>query len=167
MTARKKKSDKADTTTVSTRFDDKQKELLEEAAKAADCTVAKFVRDAALQKAVAVVNASGPSEVRLRQLAEKLVNHIYAATAESISDIEDGDVIAGYVVRSELYTSGWVKGPDGSRLVSHVNRNLANEIKEATRTCGPEFARFFKEALFAENRDCVAYKPELNPEDYL
>ena len=50
MTAKKK--NKADTTTVSTRFDDNQKELLEKAAEAADCTVAKFVRDAALQKAV-------------------------------------------------------------------------------------------------------------------
>ena len=78
-TKNKTPKEKTDTVTIGTRFDDNQKELLEEAAKAADCTVAKFVRDAALQKAVAVLNASGPSEVRLRQLANT-IKLVYAST---------------------------------------------------------------------------------------
>jgi uncharacterized protein (DUF1778 family) len=163
MTA--KKNDKADTTTVSTRFDDKQKTLLEGAAEAADCTVAKFVRDAALQWAVALVNSRGPSEVRLRLLAEMLVKHIYTAKAVSIKD-DEGSIV-GSVVQSPLYERVPVEDPDFPNFVTRINQDLVNEIKEATRTCGSEFARFFKEALFAENRGRVTYKPELNPDDYL
>lgn len=163
MTA--EKNNKPDTTTVSTRFDDKQKELLEGAAEAADCTVAKFVRDAALQKAVAVLNACGPSEVRLRQLAKMLADHLYTAEAESIRD--DENLVVGSVVVSPLYERVQVETQDSPMFVSQVDRKLANEIKEAARTCGSEFARFFKEALFAEKGDRVTYKPELNPDDYL
>jgi uncharacterized protein (DUF1778 family) len=123
MTA--KKNDKDDTTTVSTRFDDKQKELLEDAATAANCTVSKFVRDAALQKAVAVLNASGASEVRLRQLAKMLVSHLYAAEAELITD--DEGLTVGYIVRSPLYERKQVETQDSPMFVSQVNQNLANE----------------------------------------
>jgi uncharacterized protein (DUF1778 family) len=166
--ATKKKTPKetAGTVTVGTRLEPKQKELVDEAARLSDCTPAKFIRDAALQRAVAVVNSSGPSEIRLRQLAGMLVKHIYAIEAYAVRD--DEDFILGCVVQSPLYGKKTPDGPqDAPIFVYEVIQELAGEIKEATRTCGSEFARFFKEAMFAENRGRVTYKPELNPDDYL
>jgi uncharacterized protein (DUF1778 family) len=167
-TKKKTPKEKAGTVTVGTRFDDNQKELLERAAKAANCTVAKLVRDAALQKAVAVVNSSGASEIRLRQLAEMLANHLSKAEIEIRGEgLVWDSTITALVVKSPLYEEVPAETKDGSMFLSKVNPKLEDEIKEATRTCGPEFARFFKEALFDENKHCGDYKLKLDPDEYL
>src|SRR5690349_14814382 len=61
----------ADSVTLSARFTPKQREVLEQAAAILNCKPAKLIREASLQRAADVVNASGHAGTTLRTLARK------------------------------------------------------------------------------------------------
>ena len=58
---------------VSTRVTARQKQVVDEAAQLLKMSTAKFIREAVIEKAVAVLNASGNNNDPLRELAEKLL----------------------------------------------------------------------------------------------
>src|SRR5688500_5318326 len=60
-----------ESTTLSTRFTARQREILEQAAGVLNCSPAKLIREATLQRAADVVNASGRANATLRRLAHK------------------------------------------------------------------------------------------------
>jgi len=85
-----------ETSTYSSRFDAKQRDLIELAAAKSNWSPAKFIREAALRRAVDVLNADGRAEARLRDLARSLVQHLFNPTV-------DLDI----VVEHEFSTEEW------------------------------------------------------------
>lgn len=68
--------DKTSAVTLSTRVTAHQRGLIDRAAEVANQTPAKFVREAAVDRAVDVINAAGDSTAALRQLARVVVEQL-------------------------------------------------------------------------------------------
>ncbi len=156
-----KKAKKAETSTVGTRFESRQREVVEQAAEIAGCSPARFIRDAAIERALSVVNASGPSEFRIRKLAAMLVDHLLRATVGEESDGEH----TRQGVQSALY---YVPNPaEGSNAGSGVDWQALREIREALNTCGTAFVRMLLDEWGGQGVQAEAYKPKIKPEDIL
>jgi hypothetical protein len=84
-------ADDAATTTYSTRFDSRQRELIESAAKQLNWSPARLIRDAAVRRAADIANASGSADVKLRELAGLLLNQLLNPKVEIVS-LSDGPV---------------------------------------------------------------------------
>jgi uncharacterized protein (DUF1778 family) len=65
-----------ETTTISTRLTTQHRELIEKAAGIANVSPAKFIRQAAVDRAADVINADGDSVAALRRLAQLVVEQL-------------------------------------------------------------------------------------------
>jgi len=75
--------------TLSTRFEPKQRELIEAAARLMGWSPAKLLRDAAVQRAADIVNSAGSMEHRLYSLAGQLLKQLFNPEVEySVLDEE-------------------------------------------------------------------------------
>jgi len=70
----------AESTTISTRMTAQHRELIEKAAAIANVSPAKFIRQAAVDRAVDVINADGDSVAALRRLAQVVVEQLQNPT---------------------------------------------------------------------------------------
>ena len=156
-----KKAKKAETMTVGTRFESRQREVVEQAAEIVGCSAAKFIRDAAIERALSVVNASGQSEYRLRKLAAMLIDHLLRV---HIGEETDGrHTLEG--VESALYS---VANPaEGADAKGGANLRALHEIREALNTCGPAFVRMVLDEWQGQGKPAETYEPKIKAEDVL
>jgi len=156
-------------TSYSTRFDAAQRKVIEQAAKLLDCSPAKLIRDAAVCRAVDVVNGSGESEIAVRSLARKLVDHVFDVTVKMV----DGDVP---MVESSLYhhrklsreESLDISDGECENLVSRICDGKAlDQMRAAMETCGTEFVRILMQEWDRSGEVPPIYKPKVTADALL
>ncbi len=85
-----KSADATKSTGYTTRLSTEQGRVVEEAARLLDVTPAKFIRDAALGRALEVVNSQGENAVALRRIAEQLADRVLNPTIRLHLEAPDG-----------------------------------------------------------------------------
>ena len=150
------------TLTYSTRFDARQRELIDQAAKLKQWSPAKLIREAAISRAADIVNASGNSSPTLQHLARLVAKQLVKPTLVFTDPIDAVGVEVDEVDLAKLMD-------DWSAYATNADFVLANrpspddlsQIQTALRTCGESFIQMILEAWQALETGSDVYKPKV------
>ncbi len=153
------KTDDGVTSSLSTRFESQQRELIEEAAGSLNISPAKLIREAAVRRAVDVLNASSGSRGRLRVLAREVVRQImnpsvkYKRPKGEFREMGAAET----VVKSFMQPQILDQEPPDDWPISNVDEatieavrpddKCIEEIESAFASCPTEFSAMILEAL--------------------
>ena len=150
------------TSTYSTRFDARQRELIEQAAELKQWSPAKLIREAAISRAADIVNASGSSSPTLRHLARLVAKQLDSPTV--VYTTWSGE-IGVEVPRIDL------DAPVDDPRLADFNAKFAvanrpspddqDQIQTALQTCGESFIQMILEAWQALETGGNVYKPKV------
>lgn len=169
----------ADTTTLSTRFTAKQREVLEQAATILNCRSAKLIREATLQRAADVINASGHAGVTLRALAHKALQPMVNPLVEirwKFPHPEDSDTVEemsleSWEALSEEEQRDLASREPGSHSMEvrpvRPDPNEVRQIRMALKTCPTEFARMMVEQWESVESGGQRYQPKITAAELL
>lgn len=152
--------------TLSTRVDRRQREVIERAAKAVDCSPGKFVRDAAVQRAADVLNASGGAEAQLRELARRLVGHCFHFRIVQKGEKGKACLESGLYEpwQPDVETRAADERLDADWL-TRQNTDAVAAIRRALETAPTEFVRFFLEEWDRWGKVDLDYQPCVDPRE--
>lgn len=169
-------------TSYSTRFDPKQRALIEQAAEILGCSPAKLIRESAVMRAAHVVNAGGPSGTALRELAWVVVRQLQNPTIRQTWLI-DGDPENPTTLETsyqELVTSEGQRELDETvqeyvehgfhhdkTLPGRPDKKELEQIRRALETSGTEFVRMLVEAWGTGGRGKAEYRPQVDVDEFL
>lgn len=141
------------TTTLTARFGNKEREIIDKAAALKKWSPAQLLREAAVRYAADIVNAEGWNGLQLQRISallrERLVN------PELISEFRDTSEEAE-VVRAEFRAAlrrgdvdpeERIPEDDTVSRVAPLNRELLNQLLEALTNCPTQFASLLKAQL--------------------
>jgi uncharacterized protein (DUF1778 family) len=155
----------------SLRLEPKQRAVIEKAAGVSDVPLAKFVRDAAVSRAVELLNSSGQRETQLRDLARRVVDHLFnvkPVKAEGELHVESG-----------LWESRFEKFPDGPLrsvetgewadgvLINQQIPAIKDALRVAFDSAGREFVRLILEQWDGWGKEGFEYEPLVNRNELL
>lgn len=150
------------TLTYSTRFDDRQRELIDQAAKLKQWSPAKLIREAAISRAADIVNASGSSSPTLRHLARLVAKQLVKPTCIVINE-PDGTTSEVPEIDLDLLRDHpgeyWSQA-----MIVRANRPSQedqDQIQAALLTCGESFIQMILEAWQALDTGGDVYKPKV------
>lgn len=166
------KPDEPKSESYSTRFDAKQRELIEQAAAIAGCSPAKLIREATVRRAADIVNSE--EGVQLRALATSFLAPVLKPTV----------VLECYSGHGEIeentweYTTHHQWSADDVKLGDEVSDVLGGkvevpdyrvraQIKTAMKACGSRFVEILLEQWAAIERGGTEYKPKVNADELL
>ncbi len=171
----------SDSTTLSTRFTAKQREVLEQAAVILNCSPAKLIREAALERSVDVINASGNAGTTLRSLAEKALRQLINPVVElrwpalgpgfeSVIEtmrMRDWDTLD--TIEQQSIAESHRDEEVGSLQVKPVilDSSDAHQIHSALQTCPTEFVRMMLQQWEAVEHGGQHYQPKLSAKDLM
>ncbi len=174
-------ADDAGTTSYSTRFNPAQREVIEAGAKMLGWSPARLIREAAVTRAVHLVNGGGVSGLRLRELAKWIRNQVRDPSVEFVrerfneytQEPERETVRLSCEQlrkqRSEETPSGIAENSVEERSINMIRagKEEANQIKEALETGGTELVRLLLEEWEACDVDDGVYEARVRPESVL
>lgn len=168
-------SAQAETFSVSTRFTDRERSLIERAAEQRNWTVAKLIREATLRRAADIINTSEGRELALSGLAAQVAKQLLEPDAFVI--FEEYPDAPNSPTRELFIGQEWLVGrlqADNSysnpvELLGYQagqpsDRDL-EQIKSAFESCSTEFARLVLEHWKKLKLGESGYRPAVNPED--
>ncbi len=148
----------------SVRLENRQRDVIEQAAEAQGKTAGQFMRDSAVSQAVDVLNAQGKQGSELRELARKVIAHLFHAEAE---------VQWGFpLVMSPLYET-MTNGPidivpdDQLEVSSGVSAKGKEALRSALENSGSEFARFLLEEWNSWGTQGMEFTPLIDKKQML
>lgn len=150
----------AGTIAYSTRFDDKQRALIEDAARVLNWAPAKLIREAAVRRAADIVNGSGDAELVLRTLASRVLDHLLDPEKEAASREEGGRKMRRLLADGDIdERDTWIE--TGSAQDVH------GQIKKAMRESGTRFLECLLQEWEKRTRGTVAFKPTVSADELL
>lgn len=159
-------------TTYSTRFDPKQRELIESPAQRLNWSSARFIRDATVCRAADVVNASGFAELKLRELAttvlDQLLNPSFSVT-QLVGDLKSAHstrTITRFEAERYRENARQVPADEGQwcRQVKDIeplrphDSDLA-QVRSALETAGRRFVELRVQVWNSRDAGIVEYSP--------
>ena len=172
-------------TSYSTRFDPRHRELIEEAAKLLNVTPAKLIRESAVARAAHVVNAAGNARYHLRQIAVAVADQILNPSVEydEVKYGELSDNPSSQCVRLDYYDSGRMadriaeeeaarQAPFEGLTVTSIrpvrpHGAVLDQIKSALETSGTEFLKLLLDEWNARQSSSTKYEPRVKPESLI
>ncbi len=153
----------------SMRLEADQRALIDEAAALTGSSVGRFIRDAAISRAVEALNASGEREVQLRELARKVVGHLFHVKA--VAKGKDKEPC----VESELWNPELVQDWDDANdcptpekvWSSQMIMGAQNALRAAFENAGSEFIRLMIEEWDGWGQEALEYAPRFSIKEAL
>lgn len=173
-----KKDPTEKTTTYSTRLNDEQRSLLEEAASIAGVSAAKLIRDAALRAAADTVNSQGPNEAAIMSsmytLAGSLKNPQATVTFHS-SEIEYTTERTIAISNADTSLDGCIQvnGTDDIEFVPTKIRahflsvGQIRTLREIAVNCPITFSDAFRRAIDGADEKTLTFTPRANPQSLI
>lgn len=158
---------------VSARMSAQQKELVERASEILGWSPAKLVREAAVRRAVDVINASDRAEIQLRALAARLVSQIVnpRATVTLRDDVEERTVATVEVTAVQgRFVAGDPHLPDGSIsdvMVLAPSPGDRLQMRTALKEAGSRFVEMLLTAWDAADGGMGEFRPQISTADML
>ncbi len=155
------------TASYTVRFTQQQKELLERAAESRKWPAAQLIRDAAVQRAIDIINADGASRNALEKLSRQLAKHI--VDPEYWLRAVDPDTWLNLTFHARSFPCP-KKGTDDGLLVGveTLSDSELEQTEAALRTCATEFAARLREHLQSiriQTSDQTSYSPVVDPDE--
>lgn len=165
------------TTTYSTRLNEKQRALLEEAAEALGVSASKFIRDAALLAAADAVNTQGQNEAAIdtamHTLAEKIKHPsvvirerslVIGQTREHEVQASPGDIAlrthnSDETDEYEFYAE--------SINIPTLTKGEIRTLRDIAESCPIAFSAAFRKAVDGTSRTPIPFTPRANPKQIL
>jgi uncharacterized protein (DUF1778 family) len=157
--AKSEGSESASTASYSTRFDQRQRDLIEAAAKEKQWSPAQLIREAAVSRAADILNASGTQSFALRKLAKIVSEQLLAPGFERRNASGKWETVK-YSPPSED------QHPDFEGDALPYEDDLP-QIRQALKTCGMTFGRLILEAMDGVDSSGLRYSPAVDPSELL
>lgn len=167
------KEEVVDNFTYSTRVTPEQRQVIDDAASLSNCTSAKFIREAAVSRAVHVVNAHGPAKIALRRLAsiaaKQLVNPSVELDIRHHHRGEESDekLIIDYREAFRRDDEDPMSGTVMKATPLRPHQSDLGDIRNALETCGTEFVRLILEQWMLAESETHRYQPARRVDDLL
>ena len=154
----------------SIRLNSKQKELVDNAAKIHKSSVSRFICDAAISKAVEIVNVHN-SKRALHKLAEQLAEHILNPKIIKADDDSEQLFLRSEFCKIEKVEDSIVldNAPEEELPFFRIKRNdfVINQLKSAFNSCPAELGKIILEKLENYWQDTKGYTPTHSLDEYL
>lgn len=141
-------SDGKGTVSFSVRLTEKQKELLEQAAKIRGWTMTSLLKNAALEKAGHIINTSTTRNVDFKGLARKVADQVF--TRRTVRHYRDGELVEGEPVEDLSAVPEGAFDQDSSQLIQvspwRMPSSFLDDLRKATRYGGVEFLSLILDA---------------------
>jgi len=148
---RGRKKTRPETTNYSTRFDESQRDLIEQAARIKQWSTAQLIREAAIRGAADVINAAPPSQEALHKVAKEVAEHFFNPKGTGILvhepevamefEIEDRDFIFS-VEKPRDFMSHELDYIDHLTLSSkQLKQQTIDQLVDALQSTSTEFAQ--------------------------
>ncbi len=150
------------TSTYSTRFDARQRELIEQAAEIKKWSPAKLIRESAISRAADIVNASGDSASWLRHLARLVAKQLVKPTLVFTDPVDAGVVEVEEIDLDKLMSDRCAYATNADFvLANRPSPDDQDQIQTALQTCGESFIQMILEAWQALETGGDVYKPKV------
>ncbi len=153
-----------ETVAYSTRFSAGQRDAIDKAAAVMKWSSAKFIREAAIGRAVDVLNASGEGG-ELRRLADLLVKQLLDPKAEVECLLADESHT--FMIGIEGTTDDGFMPPVGSVKTVRPRPDELEDMKVAFETCATQFVTMILEQWVPREAGRVGYKPKVSTGELL
>ena len=173
-----KKAPAEQTTTYSTRLNDAQRSVLEEAAEIAGVSTSKFIRDAALKAAADTLNASGKNEAAILSTLLSLADVIkrpQATVSHYSSEMEHTIERTISISNSGCSLQAHITDTNGNELdfvPVEITGNTLTTIQmkslcEIAANCPITFSEAFRRAMEGTSDSQLKFTPIANPQAVL
>lgn len=133
-------SDGRATVSFSVRLTEKQKELLEQAAKIRGWTMTSLLKNAALEKAGHIINTSTTTNLDFKGLARKIADQVFAERTCRVADWKAQQLVEGYALEDISGLPDWVGIENPVQVWPwKMTSGFLDELRRATRYGGVEF----------------------------
>jgi hypothetical protein len=146
------KQDPAVSTTLSTRFDERELGLLRQAAEKKQWSLSQLIRVGAYEKAVNIVNANSPAAYPVRRLLAKVLTQLFEAKVMEL------DLCHPYAEPRELVPSQYGNAFDETEVfASTLDKGALASLSIAIQSLGAELAPMLNEEFIRAfvDRDTV------------
>lgn len=166
------------TTTYSTRLNDEQRSLLEEAASIAGVSAAKLIRDAALRAAADTVNAQGGNDAAILSSMHALAGTLKNPHATVTYHCDEMDYSTDKTItisNAEASLDSCIK-VDGNVDFQFEPKSIRghflttaqlNTLREIAINCPITFSDAFRRALDGADDRSISFTPRANPQSLI